>query len=138
MESKVLKLTKEQIKATSNTQRELLYKIQVAKDNYAILMSRIKDKNAFNNADVLNSLDSVGQASVSLCTFLNFQIQILNLELLDDFLLEKGFDINKDAYGKSQLIINDEKLYIEDDNGTLLPIDTLFDNIVNTIQNANN
>ena len=109
MESKVLKLTKEQIKATSNTQRELLYKIQVAKDNYAILMSRIKDKNAFNNADVLNSLDSVGQASVSLCTFLNFQIQILNLELLDDFLLEKGFDINKDAYGKSQLIINDEK-----------------------------
>lgn len=138
MESKVLKLTKEQIKATSNTQRELLYKIQVAKDNYAILMSRIKDKNAFNNADVLNSLDSVGQASVSLCTFLNFQIQILNLELLDDLLLEKGFDINKDAYGKSQLIINDEKLYIEDDNGTLLPIDTLFDNIVNTIQNANN
>ena len=62
----------------------------------------------------------------------------INPELLDDFLLEKGFDINKDAYGKSQLIINDEKLYIEDDNGTLLPIDTLFDNIVNTIQNANN
>ena len=62
-------------------------------------------------------------------------IQGVNLEILDDVLLEKGFDINADAYQKSNAIVQDEKLFFQDDK-LVYPIESIYDDLIKTLSNA--
>ena len=133
--TKVLKLTKEQLENTTNNQRELLYKRQLLIDAFESYASRISNKEMFYNKEVFESSSIEDKAYYSIITLLQMNIQAVNLEMLDDMMLEKGFDINADAYQKSNAIVQDEKLFFQDEK-LVYPIESIYDDLIKTLSNA--
>lgn len=133
--TKVLKFTKEQLEKTTNNQRKLLYKKQFLIDAFDYYVSKISNKEMFSNKEVFESSSIEDKACYSIITLLQMNIQAVNLEMLDDMMLEKGFDINADAYQKSNAIVQDDKLYFQDEK-LVYPIESIYDDLIKTLSNA--
>ena len=133
--TKLLKFTKEQLENTTNNQRELLYKKQFLIDAFESYVIRISNKEMFSNKEVFESSSIEDKAYYSIITLLQMNIQSVNLEILDDMMLEKGFDINADAYQKSNAIVQDEKLFFQDEK-LVYPIESIYDDLIKTLSNA--
>ena len=134
--TKVLKFTKEQLEKTTNSQRKLLYKKQFLIDAFDSYVSKISNKEMFSNKEVFENSSIEDKACYSIITLLQMNIQAVNLEMLDDMMLEKGFDINADAYQKSNAIVQDEKLFFQDEK-LVYPIESIYDDLIKTLSNAN-